>query len=214
MKQSITISLIILVAVGLGYYLFKISPQSPDYSNITPLLEPSALKADDHILGNPAAKNTAIIFEDLQCPACKAFSSIAEQIPEKFIDTKLVFRHFPLTNNHKNALVAALASEAAADQGKFWEFVKLAYEKQNEWNQLADPSDKFAEISQAAGVSNVEQFKSDLSGQKYMERVQRDLKEALGLKVPGTPTLYFNNKILELGSIDSLKKQAEPLYIK
>lgn len=201
--------------------MFKISPQTPsggqeqfDLSGMEQLSEPSAIKPDDHVLGNPEAKNTAIIYEDLQCPACASFEPIAEQIPLQFTDTKLVFRHFPLTNIHKNAAAAAFAAEAAAAQGKFWEFTKLAYGRQGEWQNLSDPFAKFTEIAEAAGVPDMAVFAADYSSKKYKERVQRDLREALSLNVSGTPSLYFNGKPMQLGGIEDLKKQAEALYVK
>jgi protein-disulfide isomerase len=36
----------------------------------------------------------------------------------------------------------------------------------------------------------------------------------MALQVQGTPTLFFNGKQIELGSVDKIKQQAEPLYIK
>lgn len=222
MKKGITVAIVIILAVGLGYYLFKISPQVQpgeqavqfDLTGIGTQTEPSAVKTDDHFLGSAEAKNTMIIYEDLQCPACKAYKPIADQIPQQLTDTKLIFRHFPLLNNHKNAAMASLAAEAASAQGKFWEFSNIAYDKQGEWSDLSDPSDKFAEYAQAAGVADLNRFKNDLKEQKYKDRVQRDLREGTALQLPGTPTLYFNGKMIDLGSLEKLKQEAEPLYVK
>ena len=84
MKRAITIAVIVLFAGGAGYYLYKISPEQPgpqnqnqnsefDLSGAKLLSEPGPVTADDHVLGNPQAKNIMVAYEDLQCPACANF---------------------------------------------------------------------------------------------------------------------------------------------
>jgi protein-disulfide isomerase len=108
----------------------------------------------------------------------------------------------------------ALVSEAASAQGKFWEFSQIAYESQAQWSTLSDPVEKFVEYASAAGVADVEKFKNETQNQTYKARVEKDLREAMALQVQGTPTLFFNGKQIELGSVDKIKQQAESLYIK
>ncbi len=222
MKRVITIAIVVLLVLGFGYYLFKISPQQQpqtstqtenfDLSGVKEQKEPSPISSDDHILGNKDAKNTFIIYEDFQCPACANFAPIVKQVPSNLKDTKVVFRHYPLLELHRNAPVAAFAAEAAGAQGKFWEMADQLYTRQSEWNQLDNPTDKFVELAKAAGVSNIDQFKNDLATKKYKPVVQKDLVEGMSLGVRGTPTVYFNNQQLQLGDINTLKAQAEKLY--
>lgn len=91
--------------------------------------------------GNPDALIVVEEFADLQCPACKAaHTSIVKPILEKYgQQIRYEFQHFPLRSIHRFALDAAEASECAADQGKFWEFVDLDYEKQDELSFEALP---------------------------------------------------------------------------
>ncbi len=221
MKKQVTVSIIVLLVLGFGFFLFKISPQTQNgtnsqnnfnLGNIDSMSAPSEVKADDHVLGNPEAKNTIVAYEDLQCPACANFEPILQSLPAELKDTKVVFRHFPLLSIHKNASLAAIASEAAAAQGRFWEFVNLMYSGQDKWSNLSDPSPAIIEIAKQSGIANIEQFSSDLSSQKYKDRVERDLREATGLKVGGTPSLYFNGVPLELGGVEAIKQQVEKLY--
>lgn len=220
MKKTITISVIVLVALGLGYYLFKISPQpvTPagqsdfDLSGVKPLSAPREVDSHDYILGNRSAKNTLVAYEDFECPACAAIRPVLEQVTSTFKDTKVVYRHFPLYQIHPNAIAAAYAAESAGAQGKFWEMYDQLYESQNDWATLANPIDKFVELAKNAGVANLEQFKSDTEGKKYKDNIQADLVEANGLNVGGTPTLYFNGHLLQNGNLADLQKQAEPFY--
>ncbi len=54
-----------------------------------------------------------------------------EQYPN---DVKLVFKNFPLTRIHKFAMDAAVASMAANQQGKFWEFHAGLFKNYNNLN--------------------------------------------------------------------------------
>jgi protein-disulfide isomerase len=219
-KTPIIVTIIVIAFMGLGFLLYKISPQPEpglelkgfDYSQVQKTDKPRPVEQDDHILGNQQAKNVLIAYEDLQCPACRNFEPILKQLPAELNDTKLVFRHYPLyPRPHQNALVAAYGSEAAAAQGKFWEFANLMYERQDEWTDLKNPLEKMAEIAAAAGVGNIEQFKSDVLSSKYSEKIQKDNFEALGMGVGGTPSLYYNGTKVEVGSVASIKAQIEKL---
>lgn len=226
MKRAITIAIVLVLVLGFGYFLFKISPeQGPVAGSVDslfslkptvkePLAKPGDTVSDDHVLGKSDAKNTFVVYEDLQCPACAGFEPTLKQLPDSITDTKVVFRHFPLIGVHKNATIAALASEAASAQGKFWEFAFKLYETQVDWSTLDNPVDKFAELAQSVGVANIDQFKSDINSRKYLDRVQRDLTEGVNLQVDATPTLFLNGKKIKVSGIDEIKKQAEGLLVK
>lgn len=217
MKKVITIVLIALLAVGFGYFLFKISPQTADTNlngnDIKSLSQPSEVTSADHILGNPEAKNTLIIFEDLQCPACANFNQqVTTRITTELKDTKVIFRHFPLIQIHKNAVPAGNALEAAGAQGKFWDFANLAYEKQADWSNLADPLSYFESLAQQIGVKDMGKFKLDLQNQAYKDKIETNYREGLALNLQGTPSVFFNGQTLQLGDLASIKQQAEKLY--
>ena len=222
MKKIITIVIVVLAALGFGYFLFKISPQQNlnsanppfDLTKAVKLDKPLAVTAEDHVMGNAQAKNTFIVYEDFECPACATFAGTVEQVPSKFTDTKVVFRHFPLFQIHSLAIQASLAAEAAEAQGKFWEMYNQLYTNQNNWNTLADPTNEFVKLAGAAGVADLVQFKSDLQSQKYKSVIEKNYLEGVGLSIQGTPTVYFNDKQLELGDINSLMSQAQALYLK
>lgn len=72
--------------------------------------------------GPTDAKVTIIEFSDFECPFCQRAFPTVQQIMDTYPnDVKLVYKHLPLTNIHPNAERAAIASECARDQGKFWE---------------------------------------------------------------------------------------------
>lgn len=82
--------------------------------------------------GNPDGLVTVTEYGDFQCPACKsAYTIITQPLLEKYgKQIRFEFKHFPLQTLHEYAMEAAQASECAADQGKFWEFMDLNYKNQ------------------------------------------------------------------------------------
>jgi len=220
MKKTITIIVIVILAVGFGYFLFTISPEQPnngsnnlDLGDVPQISEPREIDSSDHVFGNPEAKNTLIVYEDFQCPACAAFEPTLKLLPDILEDTKLVFRHLPLTTIHNNAVISAFSTEAAAEQGKFWEYVSLLYERQSDWSNESYPIEQFVEIASQVGVADLEKFRTDTEAAINQEKVAADLTEAIGFGLTGTPSLVFNGNQLQLGSVDQIKQQAEQFYI-
>lgn len=224
MKKYVSIAIVILLVFGVGYFLFKISPQEQqqsqtpqenfDLSQVKPESQPRAISEDDHILGDPSAKNTFISYEDYQCPACAATADMLKQIPSTFPDTKLVFRYFPLTQIHKNAVNAMYAAEAAGAQGKYWEMHDALFKSQNDWSGLADPVDYFAGLAKNIGVADLDKFKTDITDKKFKSRVEKDLVDSYSLNIPGTPSVFFNGHPIKLDTLDNMKKEAEQYFIK
>lgn len=224
MKKAASIVIVILLTLGFGYFLFKISPQQEeqnrntvadfDLSQVKSIAEPGPVNSQDHIEGDINAKNTFIAYEDYQCPACAQTAGLVKQVPQAFADTKVVFRYFPLYQIHKNSIISAYAAEAAGAQGKYWEMHDLLFGKQAEWSELNNPLDYFAGLARQAGVSNIEQFKSDITSKKFKDRIQKDLVESLSLNLQGTPTFYFNGHKLENNTLEKMKEQAQPFMNK
>jgi protein-disulfide isomerase len=222
-KTVITVVIIVLIVLGLGFYLFKISPQeqqaaSTGYNGLVkvnsglaalsapPAFDPSV----DHYTGDPKAKNVFIEYGDMQCPYCAAYNPMLRQISTQFPDTVFVFRYFPLLQ-HQNTIEASLAAEAAGAQGKFWEMHDLLFQKQSDWENTSDPLDTFAQYAQQVGVSDINKFKSDVTGDKYLQPMQTGEDQATQLNLQGTPTYFFNGHSLPVeanATIDGLKQQA------
>src|SRR5205814_4081468 len=91
-----------------------------------------------HVRGRSDAPVTIIEFGDFQCPPCANLSEPINQLERDYRSRlRIVFRHFPLPN-HQHAREAALASEAASLQGRFWEMHDLLYREQSVWSKAQD----------------------------------------------------------------------------
>lgn len=140
---------------------------------------------NDHIRGNVNSKVTVVEYSDLECPFCKRFHVTMQQVMQKYgNDIRWVYRHMPLDSLHQQARPEALASECAAEQGKFWEFIDLVFAEttSNDGLDLA----KLPTYARQVGL-NVNQFQQCYDSQKYASAVQEDEASALAAGAQGTP---------------------------
>ncbi|MCA9371243.1 MAG: DsbA family protein [Candidatus Peregrinibacteria bacterium] len=146
-----------------------------------------------HPDSNPSATVTVVEFADLQCPACRAAHfQIVKPLNEQIGDMiRYEFKHFPLQTIHPNALMAAQASECAADQGKFWDFVDLNYENQPDLSRQA-----VEDWAKQLGL-DISLFNRCIESDIKRDTVLADFKEGRELNVPGTPTFFVNGKKVE-----------------
>lgn len=206
--EGMFLSFIGVIVVGLlGYYLYA-APQSQDpnqTANIT-------ISETDHVRGAQDGTVTLVEFGDFQCPACGAYEPIVRQVANDNKDTlKVVYKHFPLTQIHKNALAASKASEAAALQGKFWEMHDILFDKQDEWSGALNARDYFVNYATTLKLDTAK-FLKDLDSKVIEDKVLAEYKEGIALGVQGTPTFFLNGKMLEnpgdLGAFNKLIKEA------
>ncbi len=151
--------------------------------------------------GNANAMVRVQEFADLECPACMAaHSGINKPITEKYGQSiRFDFVHFPLRNIHRFALDLAEASECAADQGKFWEFIDIAYQKQ--------PELKKGVISDWATALQLDMDLFDRCTKSHIKRDAILAEYDMGVKagVQGTPTYFVNGQRVASTTDDLVK---------
>lgn len=144
---------------------------------------------DDPVKGDRKARLVLIEFSDFQCPFCARF--VHETLPEiekDYIKTgklKYVFRDFPITAAHKDALKAAQAAGCALDQGKYWEMHDRLFE-----NQTAFTVYNLMQRAEAIGLKK-ETFQQCLNNNEYETEVQSDFADGLKAGVNQTPTFFL-----------------------
>ena len=141
----------------------------------------------DHVRGAADAAVTLVEYGDFECPYCaQAEPMIRAVLAGEDEGLRFVFRHLPLNDVHPRAQLAAEASEAAADQGAFWEMHDLLFSRQD---ALA-PRD-LARYAEELGL-DVERFSEDLRRRRYAGRIREDVAGADRSGVSGTPTFFVN----------------------
>ncbi len=147
---------------------------------------------DDPYIGGENAKVVIVEFSDYSCPYCAKFAlEVERRIHETFGDrVKIVFRDFPV--HGEIAYKAAEAADCAAEQGKYWEYHYILFERQGEWMRNES---KFYDYASELGL-DVGKFKACLESGKYREEVEKDVKDALSYGVKATPTIFVNGKMI------------------
>ena len=117
-------------------------------------------------------------------------------------EVNLAYRHFPLSNIHDKAILAAEASEAAGAQDAFWEYHDLLFEKQAEWSKLSvdEAQATFVDYAATLGLDE-DQFAAALSEGIYREQIETAEQEARAAELSGTPTIAVNGYIFPLQQI-------------
>jgi len=151
------------------------------------------ISGEDHILGRLGAPVQLIVYSDFECPFCADFSDTVRQVMEEFGDKVVVaFRHFPLTATNYNAMPAAIASECADEQGKFWEMHdKLFADSVNRKFNI----NQFKKNADVLGLDAV-QFNECLDAEKYREKVEAQKRDGKNAGILGAPQSYVNGQPL------------------
>ena len=118
-------------------------------------------------------------------------------------EVKFVYKEFPLTSIHQNALNASKAALAAKKQGKFWEMHDKLFA-----NQRALAPDNLKQYAQEIGL-NVDQFDKDMASPEVQKQIDEETKLANEAQVTGTPTLFLNGKRVMNRSVDGLKQMID-----
>lgn len=145
--------------------------------------------------GPKTAPITLIEFSDFQCAFCKQATSTLKQVLQSYENkVKIVFKHFPLPN-HPQAFKAAQASFCAGEQGKFWEYHDLLFDRSEDLSVQA--LDKYAE---ELGLK-ADQFKTCLDSDTSRTAITKDIQEGKEAGVSATPTFVINGRLI-LGAKD------------
>jgi protein-disulfide isomerase len=163
--------------------------------------------ASDHLLGGEHAAVTIVEYGDFECPNCRQAAPAVKLILEHWRGrVRLVWRHFPLEGVHPHALSAALASEAAAAQGKFWEMHDVLLENQGhlKTNHLRGYARRL-ELDPA-------RYEAEMEDQLYLQRVREQIDGGGKSGVRGTPTFFVNGAIQDVSfGLQALRERVAKL---
>jgi len=119
---------------------------------------------------------------------------------------RVVFKNFVV---HPQARDAALATCAAGEQGKFYEFEKAIWEKGWPDGHMKDISmNTLTEIASSPEMKlDVNKWKADKDGDKCKQRTDSEMAQLSSVGVHGTPAFYVNGRYISGAvPIDNFKK--------
>ncbi len=142
------------------------------------------------VKGNPNAKIAIVEFSDFQCPFCGRVGPTLNRIAKEYgDDVRIVFKHLPL-RIHPKAPAAHAASQAAHEQGKFWEMHDKIFA-----NQRALDDATFVAYATELGL-DLDKFNADRKSAETKQRLDADTAEAAQLGVTGTPAFFVNGRFI------------------
>jgi protein-disulfide isomerase len=167
----------------------KLMDASPKAHRPKLLEAPITIAVEGAPVKGPAdARITLVEFSDFECPFCSAAEKQVEVVMAAYPkDVKLIYKQFPLSM-HPHAELAAEASLAAREQGKFWEMYDVLFKN---FRTLSRTSI----FAMAKGIGlDMDKFKADLDSGKFKAVVDKDLADGEAAGVYGTPAFYINGK--------------------
>ncbi len=163
------------------------------------------------LIGDSPSRGTGRVvvveFSDFQCPYCAKANEVLKAFLEKHgKEVTFVYKNFPLTQIHPQALPAARAAWAAGRQGQFWAYHDALFANQA---RLGEPL--YGEIANNLKL-DLARFDQDRKGPASLQAIQKELDQAEGLGLQGTPTLVIDRQILS-GAVTAevLEKQLAEL---
>lgn len=149
---------------------------------------------------------TLVEFVDFECEACGAFYPYVEEIRDAYAgQINYVVRYFPL-GGHFNSMNAALAVEAAAQQGKYEDMYHLMFQTQAEWGEgQTSEAERFRMYAEEIGL-DMAAYDAAVADPATQARVEADYAAGIALGVTGTPTFFLDGEKIELTAPDDLPK--------
>lgn len=166
--------------------------------------------ADSHALTDPAdAQVTVVEFLDFQCPGCGDLEPTMQELRADLGDeVRFVVRNFPLIDIHPNAVDAAVAAEAAADQDEYAAMHDALFANQDEWTGLDDATEYFRDLADELGL-DLDAYDAAVADPATEERVMADRADALDLGLQGTPSIIVDGQLVQLQQLSDVRTAIE-----
>ncbi len=202
--------LLIVVAVGLLGLVVKVSLSQADRGNSSSLsltsdgaderwayIMTDLIGQTRHFKGSTDAPVTILEFSNFQWPYCRQYATdVGRQVEKQYIQTgKVRFGYLHFTILGSESVLAAQASECAADQGQFWGYHDSLFENQAGKNKGGFGKDNLKRFASEIGLNSII-FDECLDSNSYTSIIQEQTGYASSLGFQGTPAFLINGKPL------------------
>lgn len=190
LKAILVIVVAIAVATGAAVYLSRTSDRPAQDSAQTKSVQ---IKGG-HFRGPENAQVTLVEFGDYECPSCGGYHPFIKEILSRYPDKlRLEFHHFPLIGVHPNAMLGAMAAEAAGEQGHYWEMHDALFEHQRQWGESPNAEVIIMALATRMGL-DMNKFMQALRSPAVQDRILQDEALADQLKLNETPSFLIDGQ--------------------
>jgi protein-disulfide isomerase len=149
-----------------------------------------AIRPDDPVRGSSGAPVTVIEFSEFDSAFCRQGDAALREIEASHPGVvRVVWKHLPLSL-HWRSRPAALAAEAARQQGQFWPMHDRLFAAP----QAPHPDDLEA-LAAALGL-DLSRYRAAVASPETADRIQEDRVEAGAARVTGTPAFVVNGELV------------------
>ena len=208
---TIVVAALIAAAIAITIAVTRANTASPFAETQPTPLAAQVLRDDTHILVDAGPDAPVLVeFLDFECEVCGAFFPIVEELKAEYGDrVTFAFRYFPLPG-HGNSVNAALAVEAAAQQGALEPMFQRMFETQAQWGERGDDSQAplFRTYAEELGL-DLALYDAAIADPATLERIQFDFDEGRALGVAATPTFFLDGEPLQLRNYGDVEAALE-----
>ena len=145
----------------------------------------------DHVTGSSSPRLTLVEYGDFGCPYCFQASRPVQSLLARFDGLRLVWRHFPVSEIHPRAELAAELSELAGLHGKFWDAHSLLLTQHGGFSR-----DDLLSVAARLELDPAETHAA-LRERRFRERVLADAEDGRRAGVHATPTFFLGGERLD-----------------
>jgi protein-disulfide isomerase len=208
-------SILVVVLVITGLIIIPSNQNiNEQVNNIFEITPQNYQTADGKSIGNPDAVIKIQLFEDFKCSACLGYQQnieplIIEELAEKG-RILYTFHHFPFMDDQtafKDSDNAALASECAAEQNRFWDYKDILFANMN-FIQGEFSDEKMLAMAKSLNLDQKE-FEACYIEGRYLDKINADIQLSRDLNIAGTPTLLINGENISPGRVPTFDQILE-----
>jgi protein-disulfide isomerase len=169
--------------------------------------KPQVLRDNTRILDEGPADGPVLVeFLDFECEVCAAAYPLVEELRATY-DGELTFavRYFPIPS-HQNSQNAAIAVEAAAQQGQMEAMYRMMYDTQTLWGEQTDSKAQLFRTYAIELGLDLTAYDKAVADPETAARVQQDFDEGVALGVEGTPTFFLDGEVIDPTSANNFRE--------
>jgi protein-disulfide isomerase len=186
--------IVIILAVGVAAAAAMYLSRQPEPVTETAAATTLDTKGGGHFRGPESAVVTLVEFGDYQCPSCRAYAPVVQEVLNRYPkQVRLEFHHYPLISIHPNSMAASTAAEAAGEQGKYWEMHDLLFEAQDQWAPSPNAEQEFLALASRIGL-NANAFMQAMRSPQLRDRILQDVVRAREANIEAVPTFFIDGQ--------------------
>jgi protein-disulfide isomerase len=197
--------LLLLILVGFAITGARSEPASVADGPRIDLSAISTVTSEDNIRGPQNAAVKLIEYSDIECPFCQEYHEELLDLVERdqLANFSWTYRHFPLTQIHQNAFDYAVATECAAEQNGFDDYIDTIVNRVRGDEDLS--RDDLISLADNQGL-NQTSFSACLDSDSAIQRVTSEAAEAQAAGATGTPfTVFEFNRQITAAELETIQ---------